>query len=275
MRKIKLSIFFLYLGTSVLSQNVYDAEHLLQFANHLYKNKEYEIAINEYKHALFLGNCNPSCQVKLFNSCLLTRQYNAGINTYKSIYPEGLAGQDTLEILYGKMLILSENYSEVSRLIHSSYALSEDQRFFLSITCDLFAENWSDAIQQDRELSENLQYDYYKPVIGKIEETKYKKPFVSLLLSTVVPGSGKMYAGYWYDGLISLSIVGITAWQAYRGFTIYGTDRPYSWIFAMLSVSFYISDLYGSFKAANMKNYNIRQNIHNEIEEVFNSVYNY
>ena len=95
------------------------------------------------------------------------------------------------------------------------------------------------------------------------------------MLSAVVPGSGKMYAGYWYDGFISLSIVGIAAWQAYRGFTIYGADRLYSWIFASLSASFYISNLYGSFKAVNMKNYNLRQNIHYDIEEVFNSVYTY
>ena len=131
MRKIKVFIYLLFLGNSAFSQNIYDGEHLLQFANHLYKNKEYPTAINEYKHALFLGFCNPSCQVKLFNSYLLTRQYNTGINSYKSIYPEGLAGNDTLEMVFGKMLILNANYSDVNNLIHSSSSLSEDQLFFL------------------------------------------------------------------------------------------------------------------------------------------------
>jgi hypothetical protein len=275
MRKIKVFIYLLFLGISAFSQNIYDGEHLLQFANHLYKNKEYPTAINEYKHALFLGFCNTSCKVKLFNSYLLTQQYYIGINTYKSIYPEGLAGNDTLEMVFGKMLILNANYSDVNHLIHSSNSLSDDQLFFLGISNDLFAGKWENLQQKDLKLSENLQYDYYKPVISKIMDIKYKKPYVGLMLSAVVPGTGKMYAGYWYDGFISLSIVGIAAWQAYRGFTRYGSDRPYSWIFASLSASFYISNLYGSFKAVNMKNYNLRQNIHYDIEEVFHSVYTY
>ncbi len=275
MRKIKLFFLLIYLGNSALSQNIYDGEHVLQFANYLYSNKEYLNAINEYKHALFLGDCHISCQIKLFNSYLLTRDYITGINTFQSVYPLGLAGNDTLEMIFGKMLILNKNYPDLNNLVKSSKTLSNDQLFFLDISNDLFAERWENAIQKDMNHSGNTHTDCYKTVISQIDEIKYKKPYVSLMLSTVIPGSGKMYSGYWYDGFISLSIVGITAWQAYRGFTRYGADRPYSWIFATLSASFYVSNLYGSFKAANMKNYNLRQNIHYAVEEIFYSQYTY
>jgi TM2 domain-containing membrane protein YozV len=275
MRKIKLFLLFISLGNFIFSQNIYDSDHRIRFADWLYDNKEYKSAIIEYRHALFLGQCDFPCQFRLFNSYLLTKQFNPGINTYKSVYPQGLANNDTIEMIFGKMLILNTDYSELSDLIKSSRTLSDDQLFFLDISNDLFAEKWENAVQKDLNFSDNVKEDYYRPVINKIENTKYKKPYVSFLLSTVIPGSGKMYSGFWYDGIISLSIVGITAWQAYRGFTLYGSDRPYSWIFATLSVSFYISNLYGSIKAANMKNYNLKQDLHNDAEKIFHSHFTY
>jgi len=275
MRKIKLFFLCISLGTPILSQNIYNSDHRIRFADWLYDNQEYGNAINEYRYALFSDQCNFSCQIRLFNSYLLTKQYNPGINTFRSVYPQGLANNDTLEMIFGKMLILNANYSELNNLIRSSVTLSGDQTYFLDISNDLFAEKWENAVQKDLNFQVNLKSDYYRPIINKIENTRYKKPYVSFLLSAVIPGSGKMYSGYWYDGIISLSIVGITAWQAYRGFTLYGTDRPYSWIFATLSASFYISNLYGSIKAANMKNYNLKQGIHKDVEEIFNSHYTF
>ena len=275
MRKINLFFIFLSIGNSVLSQNIYDSDHRIRFANYLYDKKEYESAINEFRYTLFLNQCNLSCQIRLLNSYILTKQYNPGISIYRSIYPGGLAKNDTIEMIFGKMLILNKDYQGLTYLIKSSNTLSEDQIFFLDISNDLFAEEWENAKKKDFKYSGIMMSDLYKPVINEIENTKYKKPYVSFLLSAVIPGSGKMYSGFWYDGIISLSIVGITAWQAYRGFTLYGSDRPYSWIFATLSVSFYVSNLYGSVKAANMRNYNLKQDIHHDIEEIFHSHYTF
>jgi TM2 domain-containing membrane protein YozV len=275
MRRIKYYLLFLSMGYSAFAQDVYDCKHLLEFANHLYTNKEYSSAINEYKHALFLGGCNTSCQVKLFNAYLISKQYNDGISAFKSIYPKGLAYNDTIEMQYGKMLIFNANYDEVDSLLNRSLVLSPDQRYFLNISSDLFSERWERAGQKSLNRIQNQQADPFRLIIQQTENQKYKNPYLSVMLSAVIPGSGKMYSGYWIDGFLTLTTIGITAWQAYRGFAIYGINRPYSWIFASLSASFYISNLYGSFKAANMKNYNLRQNIHHACEEVFNSVYSY
>jgi TM2 domain-containing membrane protein YozV len=275
MRKIKLAILFLYMGSFSLAQNIYDGEHILRFADYLFRNKEYHLAINEYKHALFLQYCNTSCQIKLFNSYLQTQQYDAGLYTYRSIYAEGLSGNDTLEMVYGKMLILNADFTEVEKLLHTSATLSPGQLSFLNVSNDLLSDNWDKVLMKESVVISDMQINPYKSVIYDIRNLKYKKPGVSLMLSAVIPGAGKMYCGYWYDGLISLTTIGITAWQAVRGFKIYGTDRAYTWIFTSLSATFYISNLYGSYKAANMRNYSLRQNIHHAIKKVFDSTYNY
>jgi hypothetical protein len=275
MRKIKLLIFFLYLQSVSVAQNVYDGEHILRFADYLYKNKEYPLAINEYKHALFLENCNTTCQIKLFNSYLRSQQYAAGLNSFRSIYPEGLSGNDTLEMVYGKMLVLNSDFTEVDKLLNISKTLSPSQLSFLSISNDLFSDNWERAVKKESELSSDKQVNYYKSIIYDIGHLKYKKPGVSLLLSAIIPGTGKMYCGYWYDGFLSLTTIGLASWQAIRGFKLYGTDRAYTWIFTSISASFYISNLYGSYKAAKMRNYSLRQNIHYATKKVLDSSYNY
>jgi len=275
MKRIKLAIIFLYIGSFSLAQNIYDGEHILRFADYLYRNKEYPLAINEYKHALFLQYCNTSCQIKLFNSYLQAQQYKSGLYTYRSIYPEGLSGNDTLEIVYGKMLMLNSDFTEVEKLLQTSAALSPGQISFLNISNDLLSGNWDRVVTKESMFLFDVQINPYKSVIYDIRNLKYKKPGISLMLSAVIPGTGKMYCGYWYDGLISLTTIGITAWQAIRGFKIYGTDNAYTWIFTSLSATFYISNLYGSYKAANMKNYSLRQNIQHAIKKVFDSAYNY
>jgi len=262
MRRIKLAILFLYLGSFSLAQNIYDGEHILRFADYLYRNKEYHLAINEYKHALFLQYCNTSCQIKLFNSYLQTQQYNPGLYTYRSM-------------IYGKMLMLNADFTEIENLLQTSTTLSPGQLSFLNVSNDLLSDNWDRVIMKESALVSDMQINPYKSVIYDIRNMKYKKPGVSLMLSAFIPGTGKMYCGYWYDGLISLTTIGITAWQAIRGFKIYGTDSAYTWIFTSLSATFYISNLYGSYKAANMRNYRFRQNIHHAIKKVFDSNYNY
>jgi len=285
MRKTNFSLLLLYLCSSLTAQNLYDSTHLIRFGDHLYKNKEYALAIDEYRNALFSGSCDTRCRINLFNSYLQTQQYGEGINTYRSVFPGGLAGNDTLEMIYGKMLVLNADYSAVDTLIGNSFVLNADQVSFLSLSRDLFTERWQETLHHQPKTTDNLHLQpettdkwkssLYKPAMMQIGQAKYRKPYAGLLMSAVIPGSGKMYAGYWYDGIFTLTTIGLAAWQAYRGFTIYGPGRPYSWIFLTFSVSFYIGNLYGSFKAVNMRNYNLRQHIHHDIEKAFNSVYTY
>ncbi len=275
MNKINAIIILGFSFSYSFSQNVYDAEHLLKFADHLYNNQEYFLAINEYKHAAFLGSCNSNCQFKLFNSYLKSKQFQSGVLTFKSFYPEGFACNDTLDLIYSKLLIKNTNYDEAENLSMVSKNLSSEQRLFITVSADLFANRWENASQESQCVSNENILNPYKDVIREIESLNYKNPYLSMFLSAVVPGSGKMYSGYWRDGFMTIAVVGLTAWQAYRGFTLYGIDQPYTWIFTTLSASFYISNLYGSFKAANMKNHNLRTNVRNTIETIFDSSYSY
>jgi TM2 domain-containing membrane protein YozV len=97
------------------------------------------------------------------------------------------------------------------------------------------------------------------------KEHPRKSPFVAGTLSTILPGAGKVYAGRWKDGLVSLLFVGANAYSAYRGFSSGGIQSPYGWLFGGLSAGFYIGGIYGSQKAARIYNHTLEAKIKSDV----------
>lgn len=86
---------------------------------------------------------------------------------------------------------------------------------------------------------------------------KQKNPYLAASMSTLIPGTGKVYANKWKDGLFSFIFVASNAFVSYRGFNRSGIESPFGWIFGTVGFSFYISNIYGSFREA--KKFNKRQ----------------
>ncbi len=82
----------------------------------------------------------------------------------------------------------------------------------------------------------------------------YKSEILSGLLSAAIPGTGKIYAGRYEDGLFSLSIIGFYVWQAASGFRKNNTSSAKGWTYATLGAIFYLGNIYGSVVAAKIHN---------------------
>ncbi|MBU6330963.1 MAG: hypothetical protein KGQ80_00940 [Bacteroidetes bacterium] len=93
-----------------------------------------------------------------------------------------------------------------------------------------------------------VRNDAWKIGVNRLIEQKnvpntYSVP-KAVILSAIIPGSGKIYSGAWKDGLTSFLFVAANAWNSYRGFS---TGRPgYGYTFAALSTGFYLGNLYGT-----------------------------
>lgn len=98
-----------------------------------------------------------------------------------------------------------------------------------------------------------------------------KSPVIAVGMSAIIPGSGKVYTGYWKDGLIALSFTALTAWQSYRGFSKKGSKSAIGWIYGAASFSFYIGNLFGSGKSAHMYNLRRKQDLFNETDKILHS----
>ncbi|MCD5383470.1 hypothetical protein LR066_01750 [candidate division WOR-3 bacterium] len=81
-----------------------------------------------------------------------------------------------------------------------------------------------------------------------------KSPAIAGLLSSVVPGAGKIYSGRSIDGIQSFITVGAAALQAYLGFRKDGIRSIRGWISSSVGVVFYLGNIYGSVIAARIHN---------------------
>ena len=108
-----------------------------------------------------------------------------------------------------------------------------------------------------KEDNQSLLKKSYPSVFNAIEQMdnfKRKSPGLAMAMSTVLPGSGKAYSGFWGDAAMSLMFVSTNAWLAYRGFNKKGVKSASGWIFGGVSLGFYMGNIWGSGKAA--KTYN-------------------
>jgi hypothetical protein len=104
---------------------------------------------------------------------------------------------------------------------------------------------------------------------------RFKRPGLAAVMSTVVPGSGKVYAGRWKDGLFSVLLLGTSAWQAWRLIDKKGIENPFSIFFTGMSVGFYMGNIYGSHKAANEYNSRIYEEYNERATDILDSYYPY
>lgn len=103
------------------------------------------------------------------------------------------------------------------------------------------------------ELANRIKSDNLKAEILRIkhlseEKKKLKKrsPFLAGLLSALVPGLGKVYAGSNAQGLSTFVRVGVFAGLAAENFYRHGPKNLQFWFFSGLTSLYYVGGIYGS-----------------------------
>jgi len=86
---------------------------------------------------------------------------------------------------------------------------------------------------------------------------KKRSPALGGIMSAIIPGSGKVYAGRLLDGMQAFSVVLAPAYNAYYHFRKTGPTSARAWIWTAVASWFYLSDIYGSVKA--VREYNEMQ----------------
>lgn len=146
------------------------------------------------------------------------------------------SGRDRLEGYTGSM-------TELASLQKAGIALLEDDRdSYLAAATDFRCEDF-----RLKDAEETLQYIY---------EERYlkprKSPVVAGLLSAVIPGSGKIYAGRLGEGIASFLSVGTMAAVTAENWIKYGPKNWKTILFGSLTGVFYIANIYGSYVSVSL-----------------------
>jgi tetratricopeptide (TPR) repeat protein len=264
-----LCLFFY--GGELRGQNLFDSLNTAKYADFLFLSANYQEAIEEYERLVFTYQAGHDIKLRLVKSYRLAGKPGLAADRLKSLWvnPE-IVSQHVSRELFALKVINNDMY-ELDSSIEGNALLSPEEKVFFRSSSALFQEDYVKAhaiLNQPVPLSSNALAAFRNITNDALSQT-YKSPLLSGVMSAAIPGSGKMYAGNWEDGLLSLSIVGVSAWQAYRGFEKHGTNSIYGWIYSAISGAFYIGNIYGSVKETNRYNQQKKSRIKIRVEAVF------
>ena len=116
------------------------------------------------------------------------------------------------------------------------------------------------ALDYHYDLNGKFHYPDYRLIdpIHIIDSKNYsnKSPLIAAGLSTILPGSGRMYAGRFRDGLMGLWMIVISSTAAYSSFQENKNNKGN--FFSIITLLFYTGEIYGAYRTA--KYYQVSNN---------------
>jgi len=250
-------LFFAIFNEKTIAQDLKDFEHTKKFANYLFLSKQFPLASEEYERLVYFDSTNNESKLRLIQSYRNSGKSNIALRRFDLFFKDSLLlmRKDFAEE-YVKNLILEKENDKAIDFLKISPHIDDNTRQDYLLGSILLKRDWDKAFNfalKNPVTNTNKNANLHL-IAFKSKELKYKKPFVASMLSCIIPGTGKFYTKNWKDGLISMMLVGVNSWQAYRGFNKYGANSVYGWVFAGFAGSFYLGSVYGSYKSA--KKYN-------------------
>jgi hypothetical protein len=274
MIRLKSYIISLLLGCTIFpahlsGQNIFDASHSREFAHYLMQSHQFKLAEAEWERVLFFSPADTTARLNLIKSLRLGENPAEGWNKLNTWYPTGsLSRSFALEAV--NLTLLQGDFSSFESVLTRSPSLNPSEKADLKLGAWLMEGSWINLTTKNREVSFPLVATDPRlmELYSKTKSINRKSPAVSLALSSLVPGLGKIYSNDWKDGLFSLLFVATNAWQSYRGFSNNGVSSVTGWIFGSLAAGFYTANLFGSWKSARVYNAKQTDRIRHEAESI-------
>lgn len=263
------------LGKVSQAQNIFDGDHSLKFASYLYHTKQYDLAAEELERAIFFNPENDSLKYTLIRTYLKGKHFNTGKERLDTYFPQKNELSADFATDYCRLLLSLGQTDQARLFLLTDNNLTELDRLQLNFEMQLLGYDWKKAEITYAEIEKIApgKNEGYNEILNKANNLRLKKPGVALALSAIIPGAGKAYTGNWKDGLISLIFVGGTAFQAVRYFNNKGPQSGYFITYASIATSFYIGNLYGSYKSARKHNLKIKNSIRESFRSIIDNSY--
>ena len=249
----------------------YTPENILKFADFLYTEGDYLRAASEYQRYLFY---QPQKSEQIHYKIAVcyrfggkTDQALQGFETLLRTHPEGqFASRAYYQI--GATYFLQDQFERSAQFLTEALPRITDTRQHAEAEqliglSYLKQKRWSKASEVFKALqkSDVMQVKEkavaYHKYAEKGEHLPTRSPFLAGTLSTIVPGTGRLYTGRFSDALTTLFTMGITGWQAYDGFRRDGLSSAKGWTLGTLCGIFYVGNIYGSVISARVYNRHI------------------
>lgn len=254
--------------SAVKQQDLFSATNRLKFGNYLYSDHDYLRASDEYIE--FLKNYdNDTVRLKYALCLYRIGRFPEAADNFKGLF-YGSKLSDKARLLFFQSHFMEDDYKTFRKLVEKenylpdSYKKEVDRLNSASFYLDnSFLPDTSTLLKPfDDSVHSKLADFYYRK-----KYSPRKSLTTAILLSTVIPGAGKIYTGEIGDGVTSLIATVVSAYLAVSNFQ---NDHKFrGWLFSGLTAFFYAGNIYGSAASAQIYNARIRFNLQSEIKLYF------
>ena len=257
-------IFILFLNFYLLPQEnfLHSQKNLRIFADHLLHNRDYLRAVEEYRK-LENYKINDSILIRIAYSTVEMGHYEDADSAISLIPPMspfyGLASFLNLRNSYARLDRTNDYFGERRKLpeINTDFPnASPDLQLSFSRLHFFWKLKASphENLLRETGIFENEDRDTVSSFVNSALNPPLKSPLLAGILSSVVPGLGKIYVERPEEALIGFAL---TVASGYISYTSFKADHPVrGWIFGGLSSLFYLGNVYGTISAT--EQYNIR-----------------
>ena len=262
--------FIFFIHFSLFSQNIFDYEHSIKYANKLYELNEFSeayielINIKENFHST-----DENDEILLLKSCIaLNKTEELFIRCDSDLTSKNISGNllkfitiqylvyDSLALAYN--LLTNFNFKYKNELL-LNYAFLNHNYEMARILMEA----------NKNELSDSL---FYNDLLNKIHISSYKNKEIALGFSLLIPASGKYYLKQNADATSGLLLTCLYGGLAYSAFYKSGVSSVFAWINCAAFGVLYVGNILGTASAVNRFNNKINIEIKNAIKDKLQSI---
>jgi len=257
----------------------YSKKKIIEYADYLFENDEYQMAISEYQRAYYISSNSlekDKLKINIGKCYNYLGLFDSSIEIYKSIIAKSnnehllskLRYQIGLAYFMQKKYSLSEKYLlENTSTIQEPKLLKKNQLLISAIYIIQYNPENALSLLQISPLNNTQEALQLNEIINELKLNKRKKPMVAGMLSSFVPGSGKIYTKNIGDGIFSfLSVIG-ACYVTYSAIQDDQTNSVKFIVSSILSGTLYLGNIYGSYWASHLYNNNIQNDLLIKIKE--------
>lgn len=243
-----------------------DADKQFQYAEQLYSQKKFMLAIVEYERFVYLFPDDarvPESRYHIGMAYYSERQYSNAIRSFTELTEREAVGSDfharAFFMTAESQLHMGRRLSALATL-HNLVTLSNntdvrDEAYYRIAWVFLETAEWEKAQSYFHKISPRNQVKYHSAdLIRDLEDAEdihHKSPGVAGVLA-VLPGGGYLYCNRPRDALISFLLTGGLGFAAYEAFD--NDMYALGGVISFVGIGFYSGSIYGSISSAHKYN---------------------
>jgi TM2 domain-containing membrane protein YozV len=238
----------------------YSPESILLFADHLFRQQDYLRAAYEYeRYGILQDGTDPAAReivLRAGKAFQCAGRYDRSLELFADLLSSAEKDRVREQAIYetGLSYFRMKRFEESLLFLQNQPAAAMMPDCALLIGADLMMlGHWQQA--------EEVLAGYGFPAVEPLREIaqqgstmRRKSPAAAAVLSALLPGSGKIYAGEVGDGIHSLVFIGLIGTLSVLSFRADGIDSVRGWIYASLGAVLYSGNIYGSIVSAGRYN---------------------